>query len=82
MVEDKLNSRWISTKLLDIDRDLSESLNSYLGFDILSDSEIKLKLNEVQDILLENEIGKEVIRDRIVSKIVKKASIFIKTAFT
>lgn len=73
LVEDKLNSRWISTKLLDIDRDLSESLNSYLDFDILSDSEIKLKLNEVQDILLENEIDKEVIRDRIVSKIVKKS---------
>lgn len=72
---DKLNSRWISTKLLDIDEDLSNSLNSYLGFDILANSEIETKLNEINDILNENNIDKELVRDRIVSKIVKKSEL-------
>lgn len=75
LVPDKLNSRWISTKLLDIDEDLSNSLNSYLGFDILSNSEIETKLNEINDILNENNIDKELVRDRIVSKIVKKSEL-------
>ena len=75
LVPDKLNSRWISTKLLDIDEDLSNSLNSYLGFDILANSEIKIKLNEINDILNENNIDKELVRDRIVSKIVKKSEL-------
>ena len=75
LVPDKLNSRWISTKLLDIDEDLSHSLNSYLGFDILANSEIETKLNEINDILNENNIDKELVRDRIVSKIVKKSEL-------
>ena len=75
LVPDKLNSRWISTKLLDIDEDLSNSLNSYLGFDILANSEIETKLNEINDILNENNIDKELVRDRIVSKIVKKSEL-------
>lgn len=75
LVPDKLNSRWISAKLLDIDEDLSNSLNSYLGFDILANSEIETKLNEINDILNENNIDKELVRDRIVSKIVKKSEL-------
>ena len=75
LVPDKLNSRWISTKLLDIDEDLSNSLNSYLGFDILANSEIETKLNEINDILNENNIDKELVRDLIVSKIVKKSEL-------
>lgn len=75
LVPDKLNSRWVSTKLLDIDEDLSNSLNSYLGFDILANSEIETKLNEINDILNENNIDKELVRDRIVSKIVKKSEL-------
>lgn len=75
LVPDKLNSRWISTKLLDIDEDLSNSLNSYLGFDILANSEIETKLNEINVILNENNIDKELVRDRIVSKIVKKSEL-------
>ena len=75
LVPDKLNSRWISAKLLDIDEDLSNSLNSYLGFDILANSEIETKLNEINDILNENNIDKELVRDLIVSKIVKKSEL-------
>lgn len=75
LVPDKLNSRWISAKLLDIDEDLSNSLNSYLGFDILANSEIETKLNEINVILNENNIDKELVRDRIVSKIVKKSEL-------
>ena len=79
IVKDKLNARWVSTKLLDIDNDLSDSLNSYLGFNILENPEIESKLDEVKNILNENNIDRELIRDRIVSKIVKKSELIYKS---
>ena len=79
IVKDKLNARWVSTKLLDIDNDLSDSLNSYLGVNILENPEIESKLDEVKNILNENNIDRELIRDRIVSKIVKKSELIYKS---
>lgn len=79
IIGEKLNSRWVSTKLLDIDETLSTSLNSYLGFNILSYPEIESKLNEVNEILKQNNVDHELIRDRIVSQIVKKSELIYKS---
>ncbi len=72
-VKDKINTRWLSIKLLDINEKLHKSLNDYLGFDILEKDDIKKCVDETLKYLEYNNIKKEKIRDLIVSKIVNEA---------
>lgn len=78
IVKDKINSRWLSLKLIDMDEKLHQSLNSYLGYDVMQNEEIQKCITKINEILYENDIEKEEIRDRIVSKIVEKSEYIYK----
>ena len=69
----KIDSRWLSLKLLDCDDSLIAALNGYLGYDILADEDIKEKLAIAKQVLKDNGITDEALRDRIVSSLILAA---------
>lgn len=73
IVKDKINSRWVSVNLLDMNKELHRTLNEYCLIDIMENEEIKQELNKINREFFLSGINSEVIRDEIVSSIVKKA---------
>ena len=71
-VDDKINSRWVCLRLLDNDNSLLESLNDYIGHDIRT-NELQNALNKAHELMQENNISEDVLRDDIVTSIVNKA---------
>ena len=69
----RLNSRWISIKLLDCDKSLLNELNSYFGKNILDDENVSESLEKALEHLKNNGIDSTNIKDRIVSCIVLTA---------
>lgn len=67
----KLNSRWVSLKLLDGDASILKSLKKYLGYDILSQNEIAESLADARSCLNKIGIKNDSFRDRVVTKIVE-----------
>ncbi|WP_125153575.1 ferrous iron transport protein B [Clostridium rectalis] len=65
LVNDKLNSRWLSLKLIDGDKTILKSINKYLDFDLENDIDYSINSNEN-------------LRDEIVSSIVHLAEIVCK----
>jgi ferrous iron transport protein B len=72
-MQTKINSRWVALKLLDGDSTLLESLNKYLGFNLLDDVKLTESLEAAKSYLSQNGIGTEQFRDRIVSKLITYA---------
>ncbi len=71
IVGDKINARWVSLRLLDIDGPLKNSLLNCLNIDILEDKEIKLIMQKIKnEILIEKD---DYIRDLLVEGIVGRA---------
>ena len=70
----KLNSRWLSLKLLDQDESLIREINAYLGTAFLQDQELSDALAEAKAQLARQgvETGDQ-FKDRIVSSLVKSA---------
>lgn len=71
----KLNSRWLSLKLIDSDDSLINEINSYFDLDILSDEEIVNAVNVAKKQLQQSGITQAKIKDVVVSAIVKKSEI-------
>lgn len=71
----KLNSRWLSLKLIDSDDSLINEINSYFDLDILSDEEIVNAVNVAKKQLQQSGITQAKIKDIVVSAIVKKSEI-------
>jgi len=71
----KINSRWVSLKLLDLetDKNLHSSLTEHLKFDLLKDNNIVNELEKIKNELLSLGINEENLKDKIVSSIIKKA---------
>lgn len=69
----KLNSRWLSLKLLDQDVSLMKEINTYLGYDFFEDDEIKAALSKVEALLQEKKLTSEKIKDQIVLTLVLTA---------
>ena len=69
----RINTRWLCLKLLDYDEALINTLNTYLGYNILSDEAIRNKIEEAKAFLQENGITSEALRDRIVTALVQSA---------
>ncbi|QNK40584.1 ferrous iron transport protein B [Caproicibacter fermentans] len=67
----KLNSRWVSLKLLDGDESLLKSLKKYLGYDLLSFQDIVESLERARSLLAENSITGDLFRDRVVTRIIQ-----------
>lgn len=72
-VGNKINSRWLSLKLLDYDKSLIDELNAYLNEDILKDESIVAVLAQAKILLLNNGIDSNNIKDKIVSCLVLTA---------
>lgn len=73
IVKDKINSRWVSINLLDMNEKLHRTLNEHCLVDIMKNEEIKQELKKINREFFLSGVNSEVIRDEIVSSIVKKA---------
>ena len=72
-VEGKVNSRWLTLKLLDSDPSLIKELREYLDEDILEVPEISLALSQAREHLARYGITNEILKDRIVAALVASA---------
>ena len=79
LVKDKLNARWLSIKLLDLDNKLNESITNYLGLNLLENSEIQSNLNTINTYFNSKKITSDILRNTIVSSTLKKASSITRT---
>ncbi len=71
--DNKLDARWLSVKLLDMDDSLKEELYKYLGTDIYENESLLNSINEAISYLEEKGYDKDRLRDSIVSSIFKDA---------
>ncbi len=71
IVKNKLKSRWVALKLIEGDVNLIDSLNKHLGYNIVLDENIEKKVSEARDKLKLGGMDHNLLRDRIVSHIVK-----------
>lgn len=69
----KLNSRWLSLKLLDQDEALIREINAYMGEELLQDEKLKAALSQAREALLQQGLDAERLKDLIVSALVKNA---------
>lgn len=72
-VKGKLNSRWLTLKLLDSDPSLMKELTKYLGEDILQWEEVTEALALAHDHLEKYGITGEILKDRVVGALVASA---------
>lgn len=69
----KLNSRWLSLKLLDQDTSLIKEIHAYLGEDFLQDAELSAALERAKEQLERYGIYADQLKDKIVSALVTAA---------
>lgn len=69
----KLPARWLGLRLLERNGDIIEKIKEYLGYDILTDTEVLSAFNDAQRHLAINGITKEMLSDIIVSAFVSTA---------
>lgn len=72
-VEGRIDSHWLSLKLLDRDESLVREIRAYIGNDFLSQPEIEAALIEAQGVLDAAEIDKNKLKDIVVSTLVTEA---------
>lgn len=82
LINDKLDSRWVTLKLLDKDDTLLKALNKYLNFDLITNEKITTHLDQAFNYLKEMGIAQELFRDKIVSHIVCTAEEICKNVVT
>lgn len=66
----KINRRWLSLRLLDNDENLMNSLEEYLGINLLENAEIVRQIDVARKNLQENGITAENLKDKITSSII------------
>lgn len=69
----RLNSRWLSLRLLDRDDSLIREVNSYLGEDFLRGEELTAALSHEAELLSGQGIGSDSLKDLIVSTLIQNA---------
>lgn len=69
----RLNSRWVALKLIDYDETLSNTLAEYLGFHLLDDPLVVQSIQQARELLAEQGLVEDKLRDSIVSCIVLTA---------
>lgn len=73
LVKNKINARWLSIKLLDMNEKLHRTLNKTLSFDIMENPQIKKTLEKVHQNLFVDGFIPDFLRDELVTNIIKKA---------
>lgn len=72
-IGNKINTRWLSIKLLENDNSLLISINKYLNFDIYQNKEVLSSVEEGRKYLKSKGINRELFRDDIVTELVNKS---------
>ena len=72
LIEEKINIRWLSLKLLEEDESLLNSIKNYTNIN-LNDKELKNTIDEAKKIIINEGFDNDKFRDEIVSTLVKKA---------
>jgi len=80
LLKDRLDSRWVSLKLLDGDKTLLKALQEYLDCDLQSNKTVAGKLREARDVLEGSGIESDLFRDKVVSHIIYTAEKICKKA--
>lgn len=73
IIGDRINSKWISLRLIDGDNPLLESMSNYFNLDLSENNLIQMELKSARTQLASRHITLEDLRDQIVSNIVKTA---------
>lgn len=73
LVKNKINARWLSIKLLDMNEKLHRTLNKSLSFDIMENPQIKKTLEKVHQDLFVDGFNPDFLRDELVTNIIEKA---------
>jgi ferrous iron transport protein B len=71
LLKGHVNRRWVSLKLLDGDESLLQSLNTYLGFDLMQEEGVAQAVEKAKLSLAETGILTDRVRDQIVTAIVR-----------
>ena len=66
----KVNARWLSLQLLDKDESLYQEISNYLGEEFLEDEKLVQAMQKATDLLKENDISSDRLKDLIVSSLV------------
>ena len=69
----KLNSRWLTLKLLDSDPSLMKELKEYLGENILEKPQVAQALEQANGHLAKYGVTREILKDRVVAALVASA---------
>lgn len=73
LIDNSLNSRWISLKLIEGDSTLINSINKHIGFNLNEHRELMEKVHNTIDYLNTLGMDQEVFRDKVVSRLVNIA---------
>ncbi|MGG7147713.1 ferrous iron transport protein B [Clostridium butyricum] len=73
LLNGKINSRWVSLKLLENDNSLIESINMHIGFNIYDNPELTNSIKLAKENLIQNNIDEKNLKDEIVSSLVLKS---------
>ena len=73
LIENGLNSRWVSLKLIEGDSALINSINRHIGFNLNEHKVLMEKVHSVREYLNSIGIDQETFRDKIVSQLVNIA---------
>lgn len=72
-MKDKINTRWLSLKLLEGDLTLLSSIDNYIGFNLLDDTGISKAIYNAKEYLKINGLDENMLRDDIVTTLVRIA---------
>ncbi len=71
LVGNKINSRWMSLRLIDGDDKLLESMNDYINFDLSKDEFLNKKLESINTYFEKENFKLKDLKDHIISSIIK-----------
>lgn len=72
-LDGRLSARWTALKLLENDGKLIASINNYLGFDIMGDSDISAAVSEAREQLSADGITSQKLNDVIAETVIRRA---------
>ncbi|WP_312667175.1 ferrous iron transport protein B [Tissierella praeacuta] len=70
LIRNRLNTRWVALKLIDGDITLINSINKYLGFNLMDKKDLVAQIHNSRKFLNEEGITHNILRDKIVSHLV------------
>lgn len=73
LIKGKMNARWVSIRLLDMDKKLNKSVQECIGCNLMDSNDVVDTINYEHERLKNLGIKESMIRDEVVSKIVERS---------